>query len=97
MTLHQSFEFSRSLQILNGQSIRFYSVTGSSLSDIDNLDDNRFAWLDQASVSDEGLFIGASRNISLSVVQKMGDKKRTVVTPEKQNSLLKLCSLSRFC
>ena len=73
VTLHQSFEFSRSLQILNGQSIRFYSVTGSSLSDIDNLDDNRFAWLDQASVSDEGLFIGASQNISLSVVQQESD------------------------
>ena len=43
VTLNHSFNFSRSMQIINGQSLRFFSTQASSLSDLHDLADPRFA------------------------------------------------------
>ena len=93
VTLNQSFDFSRSLQIINGQSLRFFSTLGSSLSDLHGLADPRFAWLDQASLTDGGLIISSGDDISLSISQLDSDPGIDSLIAQKQASSLVLdCS-----
>ena len=93
VTLNHSFNFSRSLQIINGQSLRFFSTKGSSLSDLHSLADPRFAWLDQASLSDGGLIISSGDDIGLSISQLDADPGIDSLIAQQQSSSLVLdCS-----
>ncbi|WP_198003389.1 DUF4114 domain-containing protein [Synechococcus sp. RS9916] len=73
VTLHDAFRFSRLLQLLNGQSIRFFSTADSRLSDLTSLSDQRFSWLDHTINTDGSLAISGNNNIAFSLSQQVTD------------------------
>ena len=93
MTLNHSFDFSRSMQIINGQSLRFFSTQASSLSDLHDLADPRFAWLDQVSLSDGDLIISSGDDIGLSISQLDSDPGiDSLIAQQQASSLMLDCS-----
>ena len=73
VTLHDAFRFSRSIQLLNGQSIRFISTADSVLSGLTSLSDSGFSWLDHTINSDGSLAISGNNNITFSLSQQDTD------------------------
>ena len=85
VTLHDSFHFHKSLQLLNGQSIRFFSTADARLSDLTNLSDSRFSWLDHTINSDGSLSIRGKNNIGVSLSQQDNDPGLASLIAQKQD------------
>ncbi|WP_244281938.1 DUF4114 domain-containing protein [Synechococcus sp. UW140] len=85
VTLHDAFRFSRSLQLLNGQSIRFFSTADSILSDLTSLSDSRFSWLDHTINSDGSLAVSGNNNIAFSLSQQDTDPGLAALIAQQQH------------
>ncbi|WP_413743768.1 beta strand repeat-containing protein [Synechococcus sp. MIT S9451] len=85
VTLHDSFHFHKSLQLLNGQSIRFFSTADSRLTDLSSLSDSRFSWLDHTINSDGSLSIRGTHNIGVSLSQQDTDPGIASLIAQKQD------------
>ena len=73
VTLNDAFLLTRSLQLLNGQSIRFFSTADSFLSDLSSLSDSRFSWLDHSINPDGTVAVTGKNNIGFSLSQQDSD------------------------
>ncbi|MHA3959763.1 Ig-like domain-containing protein [Synechococcus sp. LTW-G] len=69
VTMHEAHSLNRSLLLLNGQSIRFFSTANSSLSDLSSLSDPRFSWLDHKINTDGSISISGEDEIDFLLTQ----------------------------
>jgi hypothetical protein len=59
VTLSEAMAFNRQFLLRNGQSIRFFSVTDTTLTDLSSLDHSRFSFLDgSVDATDVTPFVG---------------------------------------
>ena len=67
VNLASSFNFMRDIQFINGQYMRFFTIDDAGLSDITDINDSRFSWLEHSVLEDGSLKISGGDNVVLTL------------------------------